>query len=211
MHKVIQHDGFTLLEIMVTLFILMIVGTLISSGLHTVLTAQDRIQKKRYSLTEIQLALFQINLDMQQLMNKPILNPQGQELPVIIQGNNFLEFTRGGFINSSIVNPDTFERITYKLIDTHLLRITQHISNNKVINQSDSELLLSHVKAFEARLIPANNPLSNISSQNKTILPNQTMRLGIDIKITSSEFGNIHRIVAFEFNTLDKENNDSSS
>src|SRR5579862_4311457 len=104
--------GFTLVEIMVTLFILMVVGILISTGLNSVLKTDEIINKKRRDITDIQLAIIQIEHDMQQVINQPIRI-----------SNNNLEFTRSGLIDPSNIKTRLLQRVTYRLDGTNLFRI----------------------------------------------------------------------------------------
>lgn len=212
MNKVACSKGFTLVEIMITLFILMIVGIMITAGLSSVIKTEDRIKQKRKNLAELQRAIFEIEQDMQQVITKPVITNEGKEQPTFILSNTAIELTRSGFVNPSIENsPNSLQRITYKLDGTHLFRIARKVTNKIPVNHAESRLLLNNVKSFHCTLVPAKNPLQYTQTQNvKTLKPNSKINMGIIIEINTAELGNIKRVIPFAINTI-KENWDAVS
>ncbi len=64
--------GFTLLEILLALFIFTIVSAILATALHTIFNAQAEIDKRTAEITEIQTALLMFSRDIEQVVDRPI-------------------------------------------------------------------------------------------------------------------------------------------
>src|SRR6185312_5679581 len=94
-----RHDyGFTLLEIIIALFIFSIVSIIIVSALHNVLNTQAATEKKAARLAELQIALLLLSRDIEQTVNRPIVNASGM-LEGFIGSSHTITFTHAGFVN----------------------------------------------------------------------------------------------------------------
>lgn len=171
--------GFTLLEIMIALFILTIVGILISTGLHMIVNTQNKIETKTKALSELQLAIILMERDMQQMINQPTLDEIG------------VTFMRTGFINPFTVSQgDMTQKIAYKIKDTTLIRFIWNTADK----EPEMQQILTHVKSFHIKLIPEKNPQA-------IVIEMTVMELG-DVKriiplVGSVSGGNVNATIAF--------------
>ena len=199
--------GFTLLEIMITLFILMIVGILISTGLNTTVNTQERINKKSKLLGDIQLVIMTLERDMQQASNKSLLNATGQKQPAFRLGNNYFTFTRASYMRSAALPNTNLQRVTYTLNNMKLYRITQMIVNKTIQNKITSEILMSQVKSFRCYMSPLNNPLMHTNSENVQKIETSNINIGVIIEIDIRGLGPVRRVIPLAINTVEEEPN----
>jgi len=181
----IRINGFTLLEILISLLILSIIGVVITSGLNLTVETQTRLGHKYKALAEVQLALSILELDLQQITDRPILDENGEIRPALIISENNLEFTRSGFINPFSMNKrSTLQRVAYNLVGTELIRTTWPTLDRAEDSIADKQVILTQVKEFYIHLI---------NSANK----------GIIIEINLSELGSVKRVIAIPTTALE--------
>lgn len=90
------NKGFTLLEILIALFVFSILSLLLTSALRTVINANEGTDKSAERLRQTQLALFMLSRDVEQVVNRPVLSASGQEEAAFIGEANKMTFTRAG-------------------------------------------------------------------------------------------------------------------
>jgi type II secretion system protein J len=71
--SMVRRAGFTLLEILIALFIFTIVSMILVSALHNVLNNQAATEKKAHQLAKLQIAMLLMSRDIEQTIrtNKP--------------------------------------------------------------------------------------------------------------------------------------------
>lgn len=191
--------GFTLIEVMIALFILTIVGVMTSTGLNTAMRTHEHIEEKSKTIHELQLAMMIIEQDIQQIINRPILNEAGFESPAVITLDNYLEFTRSGWINPFEMNErSTLQRVAYLLDDNNLVRISWKVLDRYSRTKIESQLLISNVKSFHIRVLPENNFL--INPPPNFLLP--YMNVGIQVDIDINGLGQIRRLIPIASTTF---------
>ena len=67
-----RSQGFTLIELMVGLFILTLVGIMIAGGMNTMLRTQNRLHEQYERFSELQLAMLLLERDFEQLIERPV-------------------------------------------------------------------------------------------------------------------------------------------
>lgn len=90
-----QH-GFTLLEILIALFIFTILAMMMTRGLHTVIDAQSGTERHAERLRELQLVLIRLSRDVEQVVNRPIKTSDGQDASAFYGTARGFVFTHGG-------------------------------------------------------------------------------------------------------------------
>jgi len=95
----IQNCGFTLLEVLIALFIFTLVSMMLTSALHTVITAQSVTESKAEQFRQLQMALLLLSRDVEQAVNRPVRNTQGKDEPAFIGSARRIVFTHQGAAN----------------------------------------------------------------------------------------------------------------
>lgn len=129
MPKISRTQGFTLMEVIISLMVLAIVATMGVIGLRAILTTDSRQEQITDELAELQFAYLLIQRDLAQVILRPITDSRdekrpgflgssgtvhGLEFDIAIAGNLLIEFTRDGVANPQQLNDrSTLQRVTY--------------------------------------------------------------------------------------------------
>lgn len=187
-----QH-GFTLLEILVALFIFLIVALMASQGLHTVLTTKEITEKNASRLAQLQIAMLLLERDITQAIDRPILDAVGQKQPALKGDKNYLELTHAGFANPfGIQQRSTLQRVRYQFDNGKLMRITWDVLDRIPATQPVSRTLIDNIRSLQWRFIDDGQNYYDswpASEQAKTQLPK-----GIEIRISLKNQGNLLRL-----------------
>jgi len=120
-----KQSGFTLLEILIAIFIFAIISFLASSILSSVFSTREAVDSRRHRLSEIQLATILMRRDFQQVVDRPVRAPNGNTIPALIAKPDSLEFTRTGQANPfSALQQSNLQRVRYEIKNHELIRIT---------------------------------------------------------------------------------------
>lgn len=194
----LQKKGFTLLELMVALFIFAIVAILAIRGLQNVLLAEHTIDAHADSLAKTQLHMIILQNDFNQIMVRPIIDQNGVQQPALIGTTNSIEFTHGGYINPlAVATRSTMQRVSYLLEKDRLVRTSwaqldrtpqTPLQKNTLFNKVTDlkfQYLNNKGKFYDHWPLQPNAP---ISSSNPS-LPN-----AIEITVTFAQQGQIDHV-----------------
>jgi general secretion pathway protein J len=111
--------GFTLIELMVALFITAIVFAMGYGAVNQALNNREALEERQARLLAVQTTMRVLAQDFGQLAPRPVRDPAGGDLlPVLITGQNtqpYVTFTRGGWANPAGVQRPALQRVTYIL------------------------------------------------------------------------------------------------
>lgn len=145
-----QH-AFTLIEILVALFIFALVALISGQLLSRTLSAQDQLQDRGERLALVHRAMQIVQRDLLQLTNRPIRNSDDLERlgPLLINTDGFLEMTRMGWRNPLRHSRSEMQRISYRLEDEKLIRGYWHILDRGYDAEPAFQTMLEDVKRVE--------------------------------------------------------------
>lgn len=194
-HK--KQKGFTLLEILIALFIFAIIGIMAAVGLHSVLKTHDIISERDQQIEQLEITMTLMRRDFIQIVDRPIVNEKGNTLPPVMSvGSSKIEFTHSGFSNPfAIDNRSTMQRVAYFLEKGKLIRETWPVLDRVSTTKPDRQTLLKQVSALNFKYlddlsqIQTSWPLatgSNIQMMSHSNLPKAIM-----IEIQLKQWGNV--------------------
>lgn len=205
-----RNAGFTLIEILVALFIFAIISVIISYGLKTVLTAKQKISNIETRLNQLQFALILIQHDTSQLIDYTPTNGAASSTT----GNN-TEFT---FTTTDNANPMGLEKrsnilhVSYTWTHHQLIRHIWLNESNSIINPfSDthaipqptlkifSRVLLSNISNFKFRYL---TPTGFIDTWPPPNVFSQAPPLAVQINFTIPKWGSISQLYRIRGVTL---------
>jgi general secretion pathway protein J len=111
-------SGFTLLEILVALFVFTILAAIMAGVLQHMLTTQTVTEKHASRLAELQIALLILSHDVEQSVDRPIRNSSGEKEPAFLGTPHSMTFTHGGVISPL----STLQRTRYAFAQRALTR-----------------------------------------------------------------------------------------
>lgn len=143
-----KNHGFTLLEILIALFIFTIVSMILVTALHTVINTQSATDKKAERLAQLQVTLLLMSRDIEQTINRPITNAAGAQ-EGFMGASNSITFTHAGLPNpNGELNRSTLQRTRYSLDNETLIRTTWPVLDPTPQTIPDHRSLLKAVTAL---------------------------------------------------------------
>ena len=154
--------GFTLMEIMIAMFIFAIVMAMIVSGFTMVVRSNETLHEHQTRFSKIQLAVTIITRDLSQMIERDILDNDGTKLASIISdynGHRF-EFTRGGYVNPfASAKRSTLVRVVYRFENNGIIREVWPVLDRAPSTEPSRRLLLTNVKDFYIDMLDASGEL----------------------------------------------------
>lgn len=140
-----KHLGFTLIEILVALFIFALLSAMMAEGLHRLLRVQSGLQNKSRQLREDQTAFLYLNHDISQAVYRPITLPHGQEALAFTGRINAFELTRLGAADEGVMQSN-LQRVEYHFENHQMVRWVWPAVDPVESAKVSRRILLQHVK-----------------------------------------------------------------
>lgn len=119
----ILNRGFTLIEVLIALMVFAILATITSSAMFYAFDTRSRINAYADQLTLLQLAVHLIEQDTNQIIDRPVRGNNMRTFPSFTGTNDYIEFTRAGFVNPlQKSHRSTLKRVAYLCVNTSLIR-----------------------------------------------------------------------------------------
>ena len=169
-----QQAGFTLLEILVAVFIIGIIAVVMVRGLQIVISTKDNLERNDAQMQELNLTMSLLASDMGNLINRSILQANGQTLPAVIMHDDAtetLEFSRGGVSNPLAQHRSTLQRDAYQIKQGRLIRVTWPVLDQVTNTMPTSRILLKDVTYIKWEFLGNDNrfyagwPVSGANNQ----------------------------------------------
>ena len=93
LNKHVKQQGFTLIEILIALFISSLIFTMLTFGLKTLINNYQRLEKTGFYFSRLQLGVYTLSQDLNNIMPRKIRDEKNQLLPAFRGGENFIEMT----------------------------------------------------------------------------------------------------------------------
>jgi general secretion pathway protein J len=157
-----RRTGFTLIEVVVAMFIAAVMFAIGYSSLSQAVTERDALVTKQDRTTEIQRGMRVVAQDFAQLTARPARDTQGNgELQPAIRASGtgtggdgiLVTFTRTGWSNPAGIQRPAEQRVRYRFVDGSLVR--EHwLSVDPALNSEPRQrVVLTQVKSVELRYL----------------------------------------------------------
>lgn len=152
-----RHSGFTLIEILVALFIFAVVGLISAQLLGRTVNAYEVLDDRGQRLGQIHRAMLVVERDMLQFRNRPIRMAQGVPLPALMIGDEgALSMTRGGWRNPLQRPRSELQRVGYRIQEEKLVRAYWPVLDRRGDEEPITQTLLEGVEDLEFFVIDHN-------------------------------------------------------
>ncbi len=193
--------GFTLFELLVAVSILAIISAMAYTGLLQVENARKQLTDTETRLAQIQIAFFNFERDLQQVVHRPIRNQYDTERPSVAgQGEYLMELTRGGVRNPAHVARSLLQRVAYVVEDDKLERLSWSVLDQAQDSVPLKLTLLNKVSAVDIRFLDKSDNWSNdwpppatSSTGAAAAVPDEFPR-AVSVKLELPDVGSIERI-----------------
>jgi general secretion pathway protein J len=193
--------GFTLLELLVSVAIFAVVGTLALSG-YTQLQKQSEYAEQRLARTrEVQTAVQTLTQDLEQAEPRPVREPLGESLlPAVLSGDSVdykLQLTRAGWSNTAGLARSSLQRIGYRLDQDGLWRDHWPVLDHTLATEPTRRKLLGGVRAVTFRFMDANRnwverwPMAEGDPQTD----GRARPAAIEVTLDLEDWGTLRRVV----------------
>ena len=195
-----KHHGFTLLELLVAMTVFATMSIMAYGGLTNVINNSDASEQSLKRLHEVQLSLFMIERDLSQITQRNIRDEFGQKDNYIEAGSNIdylIELSRNGRRNPANILRSHLERVSYKLEEGNLMRLSWPHLDKVQGMEPYQNTLLTDVENAQIRFLDNNKewheqwpPLDPNSTTNSS----QLLLSGIEFKLLLNDWGEISRL-----------------
>ncbi len=189
--------GFTLLELLIALFIFSVMATLAYGGLRLVMDGDQRLQRAAHSLSSMQRAILFLQQDLTQLAPRAIRDEYGSHEAAFIsgEGEQLLRLTRGG-IQGQLRGSSDLIRVEYELSEGQLVRKVWPVLDRVQGSEPSRLRLIDGVVQIEFQFMgnDSHNWESNWPSP-QTATGNNELPRAVEVKITTEGLGQVTRLI----------------
>lgn len=188
-----QSKGFTLLEILVALFVFTILSMVLMSALHHVIDIQQHTEAKAMRLRQLQMALLTFAKDVEQTIDRSINNGGKREAAFIGSAKGFT-FTHGGYANpNGQASQSHLQRARYQFSEQAIWRLTWPKLDGAAVLKPNARLLLHVSTAYFSYLDKEGHFHSEwpIGDEKKQALP-----CAVKMTLTFSDWGTLSQLYA---------------
>lgn len=152
--SITTQGGFTLVEMMVALFIFSLLSVAGVALLRGAVNSNEVTDAKLSDMAKMQRLVSLMEADLSQALPRPYRNEQGDRVAAFASetgsdGRGFLSFTRGGQSNINNKPRSNMQRVSYQLNDGRLERLQYETTDGGLI--SEPALLLNSIGDLELR------------------------------------------------------------
>lgn len=161
--------GFTLIEILIALFIFAILSLMTASIVRTLLSEETHTQAHFKTYLLLQKGMLHLSTDLEHAVPRSITNGNGKKEPALFGTQNDITFTRNSLANPlGEMNRSTLERVHYFLKDDQLIRETWPHLDQTTESHSQQKIVLSSLDALQLDYLDNNNEFHSTWGEEKT-------------------------------------------
>ncbi len=106
-----QTHGFTLIEILIAMFIFTILSIMMAGALHSIINLQSGADRTAERLRNLQMVIVRVSRDLEQTVNRPVKTSNNQDASAFFGNEHGFAFTHGGMAGRP--GYSTLERTEY--------------------------------------------------------------------------------------------------
>jgi general secretion pathway protein J len=200
--------GFTLIEVMIAIFVSAIMFAIGYSGINQALRYRDGINESQARVAEIQRGMRVVAQDFAQIIARAARDTSGngQLVPAVLadaRDNILLTFTRAGWSNPAGLPRPAEQRVRYRFIDGALVREHWQAVDPALNTEPRQRVLMTKVKSVEVRFLdpvsrnwrndwPANALSGPINPATLDLL--LTRPMAIEFTVVLEDWGRVQRL-----------------
>jgi general secretion pathway protein J len=203
-----QQRGFTLIELMVAVFITGILFAIGYGAVNQAIKNREGLEQQQERLIAIQTTMRTIAQDVNQLALRPIRDPSGNDwLPVLrATGSNsqeIAELTRAGWANPAGVQRPSLQRVVYLFEDNTLRREYWPVLDPLLSTEPIKKDLCPHVKSVTFRYMDVTRQWRDtwppatavVNSPGNTQINLRQRPIAVEVTIELQDWGKVVRVL----------------
>lgn len=199
--------GFTLLELLVAMFIAAIIFAMGYGAINQGVKNRVELQEQQASLLELQTAVRVIMQDFVQLAPRPVRQPVGNDYYPALMSNTstmpttggpaqpVVVLTRAGWTNPSGLQRPALQRVAYYLDKGTLLRDYWTVLDATQSSKPVQRELLTHVKSIELRFYSQGQTWGTQWPLSQRPEDYESRPIAVEVTIDTESWGKIMRLI----------------
>jgi general secretion pathway protein J len=201
--------GFTLLELLVALFIAALMFAMGYAAISQGLSSHDQLKVQQARLVELQTAMRVMEQDFVQLAPRPVRQAIGDEPsqpalsaapPGEAAGQPLVAFTRNGWANPVGLQRPALQRVAYYFENGTLRRESWYVLDPTLSSTTAKRDLLKHVKSVTFQFMDVNHvwqtiwPPTTVQGMVAVELSLRIRPIAVQVTIDTDDWGEVTRI-----------------
>lgn len=195
--------GFTLVEVLVAIFIFAIVSAVAMGGYNELVKQSGIVDAGAARTRAVQSTIQRLNLDFTSLEPRPIRQPLGDGLLPALRADEksgaaeLVEFTHSGWSNPAGVPRSTLQRVAYRIEDKKLIREYWLALDRTMTSEPETAVMLEGVKSLKLRFLDPNRtwhdqwpPMGFSPGDAPWVRP-----IAVEITLDLEDWGELKRLV----------------
>jgi general secretion pathway protein J len=194
--------GFTLVELLVAIFVFAIVSAIAMGGYNELVKQSDIASAGAARTRKVQAAVQRLVLDFSSLEPRPVREPLGDSVQPALRSDArneeiVAELTHSGWSNPAGVPRSTLQRVSYRLQDDKLIREYWVVLDRTLSGEPQSAEMIDRVERVDLRFMDGNRswheqwpPLGYSAPDGPQLRP-----IAVEITLELEDWGEIKRIV----------------
>lgn len=194
--------GFTLVEVLVAIFVFAIVSAIAMGGYNELVKQSDIAAAGAARTRNVQATVQRMVLDFSSLEPRPVREPVGDSVEPALRSDarnteQLAEFTHSGWSNPAGVPRSTLQRVSYRLEDKKLVREYWVVLDRTLTGEPQRAELIDRVQRVAFRFMDTNRtwheqwpPLGYSAPDLSQLRP-----IAVEITLELEDWGEIKRIV----------------
>lgn len=196
--------GFTLIEVLVSVFIFSIIAVIAYRGYSDAATSSMHMREQMDRLKAVQTTIRLFTQDFEQLAPRPVRDVLGQTPVGALKADARAEYvvalTRAGWSNPAGTQRSTLQRVEYVLEDDTLRRHHWNVLDRTLANEPVERELIKGVESVQLRFLDANRNWNNqwppIGVATTALAQGVRSRpLAVEITLELADLGKIVRLI----------------
>jgi general secretion pathway protein J len=196
--------GFTLVELLVALFVTAIIFAMGYGAINEALANREVVKAQQERLTAVQTAVRVLTQDFTQVAPRPVREPIGDGWqPAIIaldeDAERLVVFTRAGWANPAGVQRPALQRVAYEFKDNTLARLHWPVLDTPSTDQTVRRDLLKQVRSVKFRFMDSGRQWhENWPAQRNNSTPQMAFRqrpIAVEVTLELEDWGEVVRII----------------
>jgi len=195
--------GFTLIEVLVSVFLMAVLSGLSYEALNFVRRSREVTQSVYERLSAVELTVHVMASDFGQMAPRPVRDVVGTSMvPALLADSrttNLATLTRGGWMNTAGLPRSTLQRVTWRLDGTKLIREHTTVLDATLSSPPVPRTMLTDVVSIHLRFLDAQRnwqetwPAASVSGPAGAALSLRPR--AIEITLELKDMGTIRRLV----------------
>jgi general secretion pathway protein J len=199
-HPPQRAHGFTLLELLVAMFIAAVIFAMGYGAINQGLKSRVELQEQQAKLLQLQTAMRVMEQDFVQLVPRPVRQPIGTGWQPALQAIPttpplLASLTRGGWTNPTGLQRPGLQRVAYFFENGTLRREYWTVLDATQASPTIKRDLISHLKSVSLRFM---DPLKNWQNQWPAVVSQATVSsrpIAVEITLETEDWGKVVRVV----------------